>query len=375
MRPLAAWSLLALLAAATLAALLAPWPVAVALGLVALALMPRRGAFLLFALPALALNAALLQWIEPGAWREGLVGGARLVAAVGANLALLGRVGAARLADGLRLPPRATAWSAAVLLAAQDVGRDFARLKLAREVDGDWPRGRVARAREAARLLPALVVAAVRRATIRREALRLAGHDTPAAFVPIVAVAGLAAAGRLAFLALPNVALTYVVVFVGGVLFGAWVGAAGGALAMLVTDLALTGLYPPGLVNVPAMALLGLLGGALRRVDWSGSPGAVLAGAVGIAATFAFSVASDAATWLLLYADRPAALAPLVLVGLAFNVLPALVNGALFATGVGPCVRAFAAWRGARPPAPATPEPAPRAPREPDPSSSLPPSG
>src|SRR5581483_6830189 len=262
-------------AAATLLALAAPWPAAAAVALAALLVVRERKAFLLLAGSTIAINAAVL-WLAGGGLEQGAVGGLRMAAAMGASLAALSRVGAARLAEGLRLPPRATAWVAAVLLAAHDVRTDFERLRLARTLEGAWPRGRLARAREAARLLPALTVAAHRRAAIRRDALRLAGHDTPARFVPIVTVAALATAGRLALLALPNVKLTYVVVFLGGLLWGPLVGATGGALAMLMTDLMLSGLYPPGLVNVPAMALLGLAGGALRRVDWSGLAGALL---------------------------------------------------------------------------------------------------
>jgi hypothetical protein len=331
------------MAGATAIALVAPWPVVLTIVLVSIALMRQRKPFLLLASATLAINAGLLALV--GDWQAGLLGGLRMVAALGANAAVLSRFGAAGIVEGLRLPPRATAWCAAVLLAAEDVRADFLRLKLARTIEGAWPRGRLARIRESARLLPALLVGAHLRATVRQEALRLAGHDMPASFVPIVAVAALGAAGRLAFLALPNIALTYVVVFLGGVLWGARVGALGGALAMALTDLLLTGLYPIAFVNVPAMALLGLVGGALRRVDWSGAAGAMIAASVGIAGTFAFSAASDAGTWALLYADNPAALAPLVLLGLAFNVIPALANAALFAFSVGPCVRAQEALR------------------------------
>ncbi|MEA3200219.1 MAG: hypothetical protein QOE90_1647 [Thermoplasmata archaeon] len=350
------------LAGATLAALLCPWPVAAALLAAALAAGPQRRLLALFAAPALVVNALVVALVG-GSWAEGAIGGLRLAAAVGVNLALLGRVGAARLAEGLRLPPRATAWAAAILLAAHDIKSDFERLRLARELEGGWPRGRLARAREAARLLPALTVAAHRRAQARRDALQLAGHAMPAWFVPVVAVAALGAAGRLAFLALPNVALTYAVVFLGGVLWGSAAGALGGALAMLVTDLMLTGFYPPGFVNVPAMALLGLGGAAMRRVDWTGPAGAMLAASTGIVATFAFSAASDVATWALFLRTGGPSLAALVALGLAFNAIPALANGALFALSVGPCVRAHEALRRSapRPRAPTSPRASPGA--------------
>lgn len=365
MRPVAAVAVLALMAVATALALLAPWPVAAgiaACGLL-LARSGRRG-LVAFAAVALPLNA-LVGWLALGSPWSGLVGGVRLFAALAANVALLSRVGLPRLLDGLRLPAPLAAPVAAVLLAAGDAGRDFAKLRDARRLDGGWPKGKLAAAREAATLLPALFVSAERRARDRRDALRLAGRDAPTWFVPLVAVAALAAAGRMAFLALPNVALTYVVAFLGGMLYGAVVGAAGAALGMLVTDLMLTGLYPLGFVNVPAMALLALAGAALRRFDWDGASradrfaGRVFAFVAGVAGTLLFSVASDTLTWLVVAPGSASAWRLLVLAGLAFNVLPALANGALFAASVSPVARAFRALRAGGPRAPAPTEAAP----------------
>lgn len=380
-----AYVVLALMLVGTAAALLAPAAAVAALVLAALATMRRgRRAFLLLLATALALNALLVSLFVDGAgWGPfsragalaGFEGGARLAAALGANLALLSWVAPARIVDGLRLPPRVTALLAAVLLAAHDVARDFERLKRARRLRGAWPRGRIARVKAGARLVPALVIAAHDRALARRDALRLAGLPTGARFAPIVAVAALAAAGRLAFLALPNVALTYVVVFLGGLLFGPLVGAAGGALGMLATDLILTGVYPAGLVNVPAMALLGLLGGACRALPFDGktraerATGAMIAASLGILATLAFSVAADTATWLLVLRDEPEAWRGLVLAGLAFNAIPALLNGALFAAAVRPTV---AAWR-ARTPRAMPREAPPTAPESTAPSPAGPP--
>lgn len=361
-------ALAGMVAATALAFVAPPWVLA-ALALASLLLLRKgRGAFLLFGLVALAVNAAILGWLAPslseGAFllsaegaRLGLEGGLRLVAAMGANLAILSWVPPALVLEELRLPDRANALLAAVLIAARDVGRDFERLRRARELRGDWPRGRLRRAREAARLLPALMVAGERRARVRRDALRSGGHDVGAWFVRVVAVAALAAAGRLAFLALPNVALTYVVVFLGGLLYGAWAGMAGGALGMLVTDLLLTGVYPLGLVNAPAMALLALLGAAMRGVDFLGgsraerATGLVLAACAGIVCTLVFSVAADSLTWLLVYSGEPAAWAPLVLAGLAFNLLPALANAVLFSASVAPVLRAHRALAVAEAPA------------------------
>lgn len=359
MRRFTAWSVVGGAAALTLAAFVAPILVVGPIALASVFVMRRgRLAFLAFAATAMLLNglviglsAAGFRAIDPTAALAGVTGGVRVAAALGANLAILSRASPAAVLDGLRLPPRATALLAAVTIGAQDVGRDFARLRLARELSGAWPEGRIARLRAAAALMPALMVAAHRRAGIRSDALRLVGRRMPAWFVPVVAVAALAAAGRMALVVLPNVALTFVVVFLAGVLFGARIAAFGGALAMALTNLLLSGLYPPAFVNVPAMALVGLFGAALRGIDFVGAnraeraAGVTFAAAFGVLATVMFSVATDAATWLLLYADRPDAFAPLVAAGLAFNAIPALANGAVFALSVAPTVRAFAATR------------------------------
>src|SRR5439155_21224976 len=127
-------------------------PVALALLPAGLVAMPRGGrlGFAAFAASTIAIDAAIVG-VAGRSWDGALVGaigGARLVGALGANLALVSRIGAARLLDGLRLPARATTLAAAVLLAARDVARDLARLRDARRMEGAWPRGRWARARE-----------------------------------------------------------------------------------------------------------------------------------------------------------------------------------------------------------------------------------
>jgi hypothetical protein len=350
------------MAAGTALSFVLPWPYLVAATLAGALVMRERKAFLLFVAISIPINVAIMAYVDHGTgWLLGLEGGLRLASALGVNLAILTRLGSERMIEGLRLPPRATALLAAILLAARDVGRDFMRLRDARRLEGAWPRGRLARTREASRLLPPLMLAAHRRAQTRREALQMAGIAFPMWFVPLVAIAALASAGRMAFLALPNVALTYVIAFLGGLLFGPLVGAAGAFLGMAVTDLLLTGLYPGGFVNAPAMALLGLLGGGLRRFEIDPA----LAAAIGIVGTFLFSLAADVLTWFLLYRREPDALAPILVAGLVFNVIPALVNGALFATSVTPTVRAFRAWQRSRAPAatapPASPDAAPSA--------------
>ncbi|MEA3190903.1 MAG: hypothetical protein QOD77_1485 [Thermoplasmata archaeon] len=361
MRPIAAWLLVGATAAATAAAFLLPPAAVAALAVAGFLLAPTWG-IVVFAAVALAFQALLFglvigeptwTWGPVALRADGAVRGAqaalRLVAAVAVNSAVLRRVGVARIVDGLRLPRRATAVLAAILLAAQEVARDAARLVDARRRVGAWPPGRLARVRAAAGLLPAILVASLRRARVRTEAMRLAGLRTRPGLEAVIALAAVALAGRLATTGV-NVSLAYAVVFLGGVLFGARVAAAAGALAMLLSDLLLSGLAPAAFVNVPAMAVLGVLGGALRHLDWQGRSPAdraavrVLAACTGFVATLVFSVAADVATWLLVpeLAGSGATLAALLASGLLFNLAPAAVNAALFAAAVPATV---AAWR------------------------------
>lgn len=388
MRPILAYgALLALLAAAALLLHPAtPWQAAVVL--LAAAVVGARhgrrslmagaavgvvvyGILLAVAVPgAPALAVGPLRLGADGAWR-GVRAALRLGALVAVNVAVLTWLKPAPLLEALRLPRRATALLAAVLLAMEDVVRDFGRLRDQQRLGGAWPRGQVARARSAALLLAPLMVLAHERGRVRAEALGSAGLRTGPRFAPLVAVTAVAAAGRLAFIALPNVALTYVAVFLGGMLYGVRVGAASGFLAMALTNLVLSGLHPAAWVNAPAMALVGVMGAAFGRLPSGDGRAAVAAwaAAAGMLGTFLFSVASDAATWLVAPETRgdPAVLRAYLLAGLAFNALPALVNGVLFSAAVGPVARAFAArgiTRAQAPPAmPGAPlDPAPRAP-------------
>lgn len=334
--------------------------------LVASLLVVWKKAHVLMVATGMALYGTILAAVEgiEGLW-IGLALAARMAAVFMVNLAILSRAGAVQILDGLRLPGWAVAWPAATLLAARDLADDLRRMHRAAVVDGSWPETRRGRTVAAARLLPSLMVSSARRSQTRREALRLAGHDVGPHFVPIVAVASLAAMGRLALVAVPNVALTYVVVFLGGVIWGPRAGAVGALLAMVLTDLLLSGLAPAAFVNAPAMALIGLAGGLLPRSivhalaarDADRSRGAVrmagqvaavsTAASLGIVLTLLFSVATDTLTWLVIPEARalPGAWQTLIVAGLAFNALPALVNGILFAITVGPTVRAMDAWR------------------------------
>jgi uncharacterized membrane protein len=370
MRRRTAAALVLLLAAASAVALLSPWWAAGLLATAsALALRKGRAGFLLFAVSTLVLGTWIL-----GAWlsgnplapsREGMLAGLqgsiRLVAVLGANLALLSWVPAVRILDGLRLPPRATAVAAAAVIAAHDVGADLRRVALADRLRG----ARRGRLRRAGLWVPAVLAMALRRARARAEALALAGHRMPEGFVPLLAVAAIATASRLALAPVPHLKLTYLAVFLGGLLFGARVGALAAALAMALSNLLLTGLMPQAFVNVPAMAALGALGGALSRIDFSGrsradrAAGALLAGATGVLATLLFSILADATDWLALPELRALGLPGLwarIASGLFFNIAlgAALFNGILFAVAVGPTQRTLRAILPATAPAPPT---------------------
>ncbi len=320
--------------------------------LVALLAMPgKRTVWLVFTVLTIAIDALLLSWSNPGVgatWAAGplvlgldgalagAVGGLRLSAIVVLNVAFFATVGVAAWLDGLRLPRTATLWLGALLIAAQDVGRDARRLMEARRMTGAWPEKRGRQILAAAGLVAPMMVAGVDRARRRRDALQLAGFAPSRLFVPIVAVTALALAGRLALIAIPNISLTYVIVFAGGIAFGPLVGLAAGALSMGMSDVILSGFTPTAFVNVPAMAVVGLIGGLLRRGAFLAQPGRVPLAALGILMTFAFSVLADATEWLLIpeFRSEPGFLVARIAGGLAFNVIPALTNGVLFAVVV-----------------------------------------
>ncbi len=362
---LRATTILTLLIALTALALtLPPWYTAPLVPLAVLLMKTGRRGFLLLGVLGIALNVLLLALFLPGsgpAWQlgpirlgaegasRGLASGIRLAAIAGANFATLSHYPPTRILEDLRLPPRLTGLLAATLIAAQDVGRDFQTIRDARRLDGAWPKSRWKRIPAAATLLPTLMVAAHQRAQTRRDALRLAGHDTGPHFVPIVAIAALATAGRLAFVGLPNITLTYVVIFLGGLVYGARVGVTAAIISMATTDFLLTGLLPSPFANVPAMALVALAGATLRHIDFGGTTpldritGLALAATAGFASTLLFSIGADTATWLMIPELRgdPRAWQIIVIQGLIFNVIPALVNAALFAAAVGPVSHAM----------------------------------
>lgn len=331
--------------------------------------------FLVFLSITLILNAVLLAATSPGTgptWSvgpivlglhgaaQGIFGGLRIAAIVGVNLAWLQETPVAAVIEGLRLPRPVTVFVAAVLIAVQDVGRDVRRLMDGRRMTGDWPKRRWRQADALAGLVPPLLVASVQRARVRRDALRLAGIPVSRRFVPLIAVTALALAGRFALIAIPNVSLVHVVVFVGGVAFGPVVGVGAAILAMGISDVFLSGFLPTAFVNVPAMALVGLLGGVLRRVDFTGGAGKAMAAFLGVIATLLFSVTADVAEWLLVpeFRGDMTYLQVRVAAGLVFNAVPAVVHGFLFAVVAGPVQDAFRTPRPDPARSPTSPTPA-----------------
>lgn len=166
----------------------------------------------------------------------------------------------------------------------------------------------------------------------------------------LIALTALAAAGRLLLLALPNVALTFLVVAVAGLAYGPRMGAAVGGLAMLATSAMLTGPTPAALPGAGAMAALGALAGLLGRAN----PGPLAAGLLGAGFQALFSVMADAGLWLLF--GREASLALLVAAGLLFNAPAIAIQAALFAGALGPILRALRA-AGLAPAPPGPPRP------------------
>lgn len=307
-----------------------------------------------FAASTLAINTALLgfltglptwtvglvSWSEQGAWL-GFIGAVRITAILLWNGFALQGAKPAWFLEGLGLGPKATAYAGSVWLAMTGLQEDARNLNQLQKIQGTWPETRRGQLEMAVQWIPVLLRRSHQRALARQDALQLAGIRTPPWFAPFVAVTALAAAGRIAFVAIPNIALTYVFVFIGGLLYGARLGALAAAVAMAGTNLLLSGLAPSSFVNVPAMALVGLLGGLCKSIDFSGKNRA-LAAVIGFVATMLFSVAADTVAWAVIPEFRGSVelLQVRVLAGLAFNLVPALVNGALFAAVAGPTQQA-----------------------------------
>ncbi len=240
--------------------------------------------------------------------------------------------------------PRLTILLVGALRFAPELQRDAQRIRDAQRARGYAPRRGPLAALDALPLAVPLLVRSLRRGATADAALQAAG--VPRDRIPwggAAVLTGLAVAARLAFAWAPNVTPMYLVVLLAGLVLGPLAGAVVGAASMTLTGLLLSGLHPVVLVNAPAMALLGLAGGALRPlVPPRGERGrsvllAGFAGLLGVTSIVAFSLLSDTLSWVLFYGLAEGLWSPtvwgsLVALGLAFNAVPALVNGVLFAT-------------------------------------------
>lgn len=170
----------------------------------------------------------------------------------------------------------------------------------------------------------------------------------------ILGLATLSIVGRLAFVWLPNVSLSLLVLAVAGVAYGARVGSAVGFLGRLGSDLLISGLnpivFPMVLVETAIGFVIGIMGHrfdlqrVFMRANWWTR--LVLFDA-GLFLTFGYSVASDSVTWVfynLILHDAPDAATgqlwtTLVIMGLVFNIVPAILHGILFAASLPPILR------------------------------------
>jgi hypothetical protein len=174
----------------------------------------------------------------------------------------------------------------------------------------------------------------------------------------IMVLASLAVVGRLALVWLPNVSVSFLALAVAGLFYGVRVGAAVGLIGRLASDLVISGLNPILLpmtfVEGGIGALLGVLGHWVRMDKGSGPLSffqRLLLFDLGLGMTVLHSVLSDSVTWVfynLVLLDAPDAArgtlwTTLVFLGLAFNVMPAIVHGLLFAAAIPPIGRGLRA--------------------------------
>ena len=174
----------------------------------------------------------------------------------------------------------------------------------------------------------------------------------------ILALSALSIVGRLAVVWLPNVSLSYLALAVAGLAYGVRTGAAVGFLGRLGSDILISGLNP---ILVPMTIVETMFGAAFGIIGTTFDATTFLSRAtwwtrlilfdLGIVVTLAYSVAADSATWVyynLLLTDAPDAArgtlwTTLVVMGLVFSVIPAILNGVLFAAGLPPIFRGLEA--------------------------------
>lgn len=170
----------------------------------------------------------------------------------------------------------------------------------------------------------------------------------------VLSLASLSIVGRLALVWLPNVSLSFLALAVAGLAYGVRTGAAVGFLGRLGSDLLISGfnpiLFPMTIVESLVGAGFGLAAHAvdvrammLNATWWT----RMLLFDLGLIVTLTYSVAADSMSWIfynLILTGAPDAArgvlwTTLVLMGLVFNVIPAIIHGLVFATVLPPLFR------------------------------------
>lgn len=159
------------------------------------------------------------------------------------------------------------------------------------------------------------------------------GHDSARDLTLVAALGGIAAAGRVLFVPIPNVQPVTVIVAAAGVALGPRRGFAVGALAAIASNMFL-GQGPHTPWQMLAWGGCGVIAGLLRLVLRRRLPFALFCAALGIA----FGTVMDVWLWFAFYPHTWAALVTVLAAGIAFNIAHALGNFAL-ALAAGPELR------------------------------------
>jgi len=164
----------------------------------------------------------------------------------------------------------------------------------------------------------------------------------------IIIVVAMGIAGRLAFIWLPNVMLSYFIVAVIAIAYGPVLGSLVGALTMLLTDM-LVGFTPISLFTITGLAIFGLTCGLLGRAtglhrrNWSPLH-AVAAAVLGSGLVVVYSLFTDLGSTLFFIGGGGEFMSKYLLVaaaGLAFNIPSMVFNAALFGLALHPVIRAI----------------------------------
>ena len=159
------------------------------------------------------------------------------------------------------------------------------------------------------------------------------GHDSARDLTLVATLAGIAAAGRVLFVPIPNVQPVTVIVAASGVALGPRRGFAVGALAAIASNMFLgQGAHTPW--QMLAWGGCGVLAGVFRLLLRRRWPFAVFCAVLGMA----FGTVMDLWLWFAFYPHTWAALVTVLAAGVAFNVAHALGNFVL-ALAAGPELR------------------------------------